>query len=235
VEGLETLVKAAIKLDIAKLSRTIVARVEALELASVDNVRVIRRDFSAQIKPLDANQVIQLALLLLKDNNLLLRIFAYELVHYHAAALKSLNSRNIVLLGNGINSWAAVDTFACYLSGPAWREGQIPDAVICSWTGSKERWWRGAGVVSTVALNNKASGRGDTKRSIQICELVVDDHDDMVVKALSWALRELSKREPTVVNAFILEYESRLHPRVLREVRNKLKTGLKNPKGLRGK
>jgi 3-methyladenine DNA glycosylase AlkD len=59
---------------------------------------------------------------------------------------------------------------------------------------------------------------------------VVDDRDDMVVKALSWALRELSKRDPAAVAAFISENQTRLAPRVLREVGNKLKTGLKNPK-----
>jgi 3-methyladenine DNA glycosylase AlkD len=236
VEGPAALVKAAAQIDIAKLNSTIVSRLEALRLPSVDNVRTIRREFSAKIKPLAASRVIQLALLLLESKEIIPRFFAYELVHYHGAALKSLNSRNIMMLGKGINSWAAVDTFACYLSGPAWREGQIPDAVISSWTRSKDRWWRRAAVVSTVALNNKArGGRGDAKRTIHVCGLVVDDHDDMVVKALSWALRELSKREPGVVNAFILEHQSRLHPRVLREVRNKLKTGLKNPKRLRGR
>jgi 3-methyladenine DNA glycosylase AlkD len=59
---------------------------------------------------------------------------------------------------------------------------------------------------------------------------VLDDKDDMVVKALSWALRELAKRDPQSVRAFILEHEPRLAPRILREVRNKLNTGLKNPK-----
>jgi hypothetical protein len=43
---------------------------------------------------------------------------------------------------------------------------------------------------------------------------------DMVVKALSWAVRE-----------FLAENENVLAKRVLREVRNKLTTGLKNPRG----
>jgi 3-methyladenine DNA glycosylase AlkD len=149
----------------------------------------------------------------------------------HAEAAASLNSRTIQLLGKGIDSWDSVDTFACYLSGPAWREHQLSDSLIARWTRSKNRWWRRAAVVSTVPLNNKArGGRGDAERTIQICRLVVDDRDDMVVKALSWALRELSKRNKGVVESFLSENESRLAPRVLREVRNKLRTGLKNSK-----
>jgi 3-methyladenine DNA glycosylase AlkD len=52
----------------------------------------------------------------------------------------------------------------------------------------------------------------------------------MVVKALSWSLRELAKRDHLSVRAFVAEHEKRLAPTVLREVRNKLNTGLKNPK-----
>jgi 3-methyladenine DNA glycosylase AlkD len=52
----------------------------------------------------------------------------------------------------------------------------------------------------------------------------------MVVKALSWALRELSKRDPTAVQRFLEQHHGVLAARVVREVRNKLSTGLKNPR-----
>ena len=86
-------------------------------------------------------------------------------------------------------------------------------------------------MVSTVALNNKTrGGRGDVKRTLQICTIVTKDRDDMVVKALSWALRELAKRDQKPVKAFMSENKNQLAPRVVREVMNKLNTGLKNPK-----
>jgi 3-methyladenine DNA glycosylase AlkD len=53
----------------------------------------------------------------------------------------------------------------------------------------------------------------------------------MVVKALPWALRELAKRDPKAVREFLAENENVLAKRVLREVRSKLRTGLKNPRG----
>jgi 3-methyladenine DNA glycosylase AlkD len=52
----------------------------------------------------------------------------------------------------------------------------------------------------------------------------------MVVKALSWALRELSKRDPDGVRQFVEQNREALAARVIREVGNKLSTGLKNPK-----
>jgi len=50
------------------------------------------------------------------------------------------------------------------------------------------------------------------------------------VKAISWSLRELSRRDPDSVRAFLLEYKGMLAPRVVREVNTKLTTGLKNPR-----
>jgi 3-methyladenine DNA glycosylase AlkD len=50
----------------------------------------------------------------------------------------------------------------------------------------------------------------------------------MVVKAISWALREAAKRDAAAVKQFISKHEDRLAPRVLREVRSKLLTGRKS-------
>ncbi|MGH9762167.1 MAG: DNA alkylation repair protein, partial [Blastocatellia bacterium] len=63
-----------------------------------------------------------------------------------------------------------------------------------------------------------------------VCELLIADRDDMVVKALSWALRDLSKCDPSSVERFLADHTDKLAPLVTMEVRNKLKTGLKNPK-----
>jgi 3-methyladenine DNA glycosylase AlkD len=80
-------------------------------------------------------------------------------------------------------------------------------------------------------LNNKArGGQGDAMRTLAICNLVVDDREDMVVKALSWSLRELAKRDRRSVKKFLDEKQTHLARRVVREVNNKLNTGLKNPR-----
>jgi 3-methyladenine DNA glycosylase AlkD len=63
-----------------------------------------------------------------------------------------------------------------------------------------------------------------------VCELLVDDRDDMVVKALSWALRKLSERDAPAVRRFLETRGDRLAARVRREVRHKLTTGLKSPR-----
>jgi 3-methyladenine DNA glycosylase AlkD len=60
--------------------------------------------------------------------------------------------------------------------------------------------------------------------------MLLADRDDMVVKAMSWALRELSKRDPRAVRQFLIDHRDQIALLVTREVGNKLATGLKNPK-----
>jgi len=207
------------------------ARLLLLSERNTQSIRAVRREFSKRLSNAPSDFVFQLTLLLLKNERTVPRFFAYELVQHHRQARHSLNSRKLKLLGEGIDSWTAVDTFACYLSGPAWRERQVPDSLIAGWARSRNLWWRRAAVVSTVPLNNKArGGQGDAIRTLAICNLVVDDREEMVVKALSWSLRELAKRDRRSVKNFLDEKHTHLSPRVVREVNNKLTTGLKSPR-----
>ncbi|MGH9871432.1 MAG: DNA alkylation repair protein [Pyrinomonadaceae bacterium] len=212
------------------LENQIVRRLSALRSPTTEAIRNVRRRFSSQLADAQPQLVVALALQLLRRVTVP-RFFAYELILYHREALHSLKAKSLEDLGAGNESWGEVDAFACYLAGPAWRERQVSDALLRGWARSGTRWWRRTAVVSTVPLNNKArGGSGDTQRTLTICEFLVADRDDMVVKALSWALRELSKRDPESVHKFITEHEGVLAPRVVREVNSKLKTGLKNPR-----
>lgn len=216
--------------EVSGLESEIVTRLAALARHDTETIRNIRRAFSERLAKAPPALIVALALKL-KRSEIVARFFAYELVHYHAAALGSLEAKSLQDLGEGIDNWGAVDAFACYLAGPSWREQQVSDALIRRWARAPDRWWRRAALVSTVALNNKArGGSGDTVRTLMICEMLTDDRDDMVVKALSWALRELSKRDPDSVRKFLREHEGVLAPRVAKEVSRKLQTGLKNPR-----
>jgi 3-methyladenine DNA glycosylase AlkD len=71
-------------------------------------------------------------------------------------------------------------------------------------------------------------GSGDAPRTLAVCERLASDRDDMVVKALSWALRELLLRERQAVVDFVQGRDAVLADRVKGEVRSKLETGLKS-------
>ena len=217
--------------DDIKIAAEIDREIQALPDTKTATVRALRRELSKQAAEYGPDEVVALANRLLDYQTFTHQFIAYELVHYHRPALQSLGEVELKTLGRDLDSWVSVDTFGLYLAGPAWREGQASDRLIDEWANDEDRWMRRTALVCTVALNLKArGGRGDTPRTLTVCRQLAADTDDMVVKALSWALRELSRRDPEAVRGFLAEFDDVLAARVKREVGNKLSTGLKNPK-----
>jgi 3-methyladenine DNA glycosylase AlkD len=206
-------------------------RLAALQRSNAGDLREVRREFSERLKDAAPHVVIELAMLLLEVPRFEYRFIGYELIHHHPSALAHLNAWQLEQLGHGIATWSAVDCFAVYLAGPAWRERRVPNSLIHGWARSADRWWRRAALVSTVPLNSKAQGgKGETYRTLQVCRMLERDRDPMVAKALSWALRELAKRDPRAVREYVVNRKGVLPALVLREVTNKLSTGVKNPR-----
>jgi 3-methyladenine DNA glycosylase AlkD len=210
------------------------ARLRRVRTATTPEIRAVRRALSRELRDMERRLVLALADRLVERDRGFDRFLAYELVTFHRQTLAGLRAADLRRLGRGMDSWGDVDTFACYVAGPVWRERQVGDAEIARWLRSKDRWWRRAAVVSTIPLNSRArGGTGDAARTLPICELALGDSDPMVVKALSWALRELAKRSPPDVERFLAENDERLPALVRREVRSKLCTGLKAPRRAR--
>ena len=184
-------------------------------------LRARRRELSRQMRNAGGQEVIDAALDLLGRGE---RFIAYELIQHHRRAPSLMTEKLLVTLAATLHSWDSVDMFAMYLSGPAWLNGRIGARTIEKWTRSKDRWWRRAALASTILLSR--AGRVD--EVIPICERLAGDRDDMVVKALSWALREASKKDARAAKRFIDTHD--VAARVRREVTSKLTTGLKNPR-----
>lgn len=197
-------------------------------------LRGIAGDLARRLKA-EPDAAVELASKLAGSGGFDERTLAYILLSRHRAALASLDADRIEALGLGMDNWASVDAYCSLVSGPAWLAGQVDDARIDRWARSPDRWWRRAALVSTTALNKKRApgGKGDAARTLVLCELLAPDRDDMVVKAVSWALRTLAARDPDAVRGFLDAHEDALATRVLREVRHKLKTGVKSPRRVR--
>lgn len=181
------------------------------------------------LKYYPADKLLELAKQLVKTRIIECNQVAFEILWKNKNALRIIGIKDINELGENIDNWVTVDTLSVLISGWAWRENQITDANVLSWLKSENRWWRRTAVVSTVPLNLRSrGGTGDAKRTLMICEKVVSDRDDMIVKALSWALRELSKSDKPAVELFMKKYDAQLAGRVRKEVYAKLETGRKN-------
>lgn len=215
---------------IGETIRELDREIAAIPAPIVATIRKVRRGISARIRMESPSDVLGVANVLVARDRGFDRFVAYELVAAHRKTMERLTAAGLLKLGKGMDSWDDVDVFASFVSGPAWREGRISDSEIARWAKSKDLWWRRAAIVSTVPLNNKTrGGKGDAGRTLAVCKLLLHDREPMIVKAISWALRELSKRDAGAVEVFVADNDENLAPLIRREVRAKLTTGLKNP------
>ena len=209
----------------------IAREIAALPKRDTASVRAVRRRWSAEVKAAPADEVLATAKRFEATAYQTGKWVAYELIRFHPAAFAAVSERDVADFASRTASWYAVDAFGTILSGPLWAKGRISDGLVARRSISDDRWLRRSALVATVGLNARASGgAGDAARTLAICRTLAADRDDMVEKAMSWALRALSQRDRPAVEAFMAEMDGRLAARAVREVRNKLRTGLKTPK-----
>jgi hypothetical protein len=215
------------------LAAAAVGEILQIERAAVPDVRAIRRRLTARLKQESGPDAAAVGLAIASSPSLKpvhARWVGWELIQHHGAALASLDLAKVEALGAGLSSWDEVDGFALAVAGPAWRCGTLADADVVAWAHSPDLWRRRMALAATVALNSRShGGAGDAARTLLIADLLAADREDMVVKALSWALRKLIAWDRAAVETFLERYEAVLAARVRREVGAKLRTGHKTP------
>lgn len=205
--------------------------IAALPRRDTPSLRALRKQWSAALKGEDAKRVVAIAKALEADAPQEGKWIAYELIRHHRAAFAAFDDAMADDFASRIVSWYATDAFGTILSGPAWAKGQVADDLIDAWSHSPDRWLRRCALVATVGLNaSLPDGKGDPGRTFSLCRRMAADRDDMIEKAVSWAIRYLSQKDKAAVWAFMEEHGDSFRPRVRREVAHKLTTGLKNPR-----
>lgn len=196
---------------------------------TVPDVRRIARSHARALRAEPA-RVLEVACALVAERNHDARLVAYELLGAVPAARDGLRAEALATLADGNDNWAAVDTFCSTLSGPLYAKGSLAPSVLEAWARSRDPWRRRAALATVATAFQRAALRASSpvEPSVRVCARLVDDRHDHVVKALSWALRNLASRDRTVVERFLTDHGPRLAARVRREVTTKLATGKKS-------
>jgi 3-methyladenine DNA glycosylase AlkD len=197
--------------------------------ATAADIKPITKDLRQRYRDARPNEIIDLAKVFSGSNIHELQTIGFEVLGRFKESLKLLSIDDLKEIGRNLDNWASVDAFGILITGQMWRMGVITDSTIEEWAKSDNKWKRRLALVSTVPLNQKSrGGNGDPERTINICSMLAGEREDMVVKALSWALRELAKRKTLPVVNFLADNKEKLHSRVVREVTRKIETGKKN-------
>ena len=207
-------------------ARAMAVGLEALPSPTLRDLRAVRRRWTSALQSEPPAAVLAIAQALTRTS--VPRFLAYELVLHHPGATALVDQAVAERLAGRLASWGDVDAFGALVAGPAWLRGGLADGAVLGGAASHDRWWRRAALVATTGLNvPNRGGQGDVARTLAVCERVVRDRDDMVVKALSWALRESIRHDPDAVAGFLDDHAADLAPRIRREVTVKLTTGRK--------
>ena len=201
--------------------------IAALPKRDTPNLRALRKSWSQALKAESGAHVIAIAEALEAVSPQEGKWLAYELIRHHKAAFAEVSPLVIERFVERAASWYAVDALGTILTGALWASGRLSDATVDAWSRSDGRWLRRSSLVATVGRN---AVKPDPERTFAICLRLADDRDDMVEKAVSWALRWLAQKDRGAVEAFLAEHGERFRPRVRREVGRKLATGLKTPR-----
>ncbi len=175
-----------------------------------------------------AHQKIKTVMELLRSPYLEVRQTALLFLGSEKQLVESLKPEDVRWLCRDIDNWVLADTLSVMILGVMWRTGILGPDFFRLLAVSPNVWDRRLSLVSTVALNLKSrGGKGDIPNTLSICTMHVSDHRPMVAKALSWALRELSKRDKNVVTGFLETHRNSMVAFAVREISSKLTTGVK--------
>ncbi len=157
---------------------------------TVPNIKIVLKELKKQTKHYSESEKIELIKLLVSTNIIECQQLMFKYIENDKKTLNILTENDIDALGVNMDNWISVDNYGVLILGYAWREGIISIDKIKSYLKSDDFWIRRLAIVATVSLNQKArGGKGDSKQTIEICQLAINDHSDMINKALSWALR----------------------------------------------
>ncbi len=128
----------------------------------------------------------------------------------------------------GLDNWEVSDGLAMWVLGP-WLLAD-PDtrlAHLRDLIADEDVWSRRLALVATVPINRGHTGFTVPDLTLDLIDRVKEEKDPMITKAISWALRELTKTHADRVSVYLEENRDVLASHVVREVSNKLRTGLK--------
>lgn len=106
---------------------------------------------------------------------------------------------------HGISNWAQTDAICGRILGPALANGQVRIMALRGWRGSKLPFQRRAVPVSLL----KPLKKGFPGPMVKLIWAMMLDDERVVHQGLGWFLREAWKREPELVERFLMHWKDR--------------------------
>ena len=109
-----------------------------------------------------------------------------------------------------INNWDLVDSSAHYILG-AHLENRERN-LLYEFAESNNLWQRRIAILTTLYFIK----RDDFEDALKLSEILLDDNEDLIHKAVGWMLREIGKREKSVEDTFLIQHYRNMPRTMLR-------------------
>jgi 3-methyladenine DNA glycosylase AlkD len=144
------------------------------------------------------------------------RMAAVALLERHVADLEVADLALVERLIRASRTWALSDGLATNVIGPLLvRHPDVADAWLERWARDDDFWIRRTALLAEIEpLRNGAS----FERFARHADAMLEEREFFIRKAIGWVLREVSKRRPADVLAFIAPRTGRASGVTMREV-----------------
>jgi 3-methyladenine DNA glycosylase AlkD len=199
----------------------------------VPHLRQIARDWQRAHKQVTHEDLMALVEMLWNGESQEERLLAIELLGRYRRRIPDLTWDRFDRWRRKVDNWGLTDALGTGILGPwllADPEGRLD--YLRDLIADEEVWSRRLALVATVPINRGHTGFTIPDLTLELIDRVKAGRHPMITKAVSWALRERTKTHPARVSVYLEENRDVLAAHVVREVSNKLRTGLKrDPSG----
>lgn len=141
------------------------------------------------------------------------------------AAVELLTARHALLEGDDVatlermlreaRTWALVDPLAANVAGPLVAREPDLGATLDRWSTDEDFWLRRASMLSLLVPLRR--GAGDFERFGRYADAMLEEREVFIRKCIGWVLREVAKRRPALVAAWVRPRAKRMAGMTYRE------------------
>ena len=155
------------------------------------------------------------------------RALGLEILNLHPNLVRDLEVARFDRWRLDIDNWGVCDFLGTRILGP-WVEAEPEDRLryLEQLVGDAHLYSRRLGLVASVYLNTGGTEYGEW--TLSQVDRLIDERDPMITKAISWSLRQMTRHQASIVEAYVDSRTDRIAALPRREVRNKLRTGRKS-------
>jgi 3-methyladenine DNA glycosylase AlkD len=144
------------------------------------------------------------------------RLAAVMLLVGHQSLLQPGDIEIVETLARQCLTWALLDELAVHAAGPLLDRHPEADQILNRWAVDDDVWIRRAALLAHLAALR--AGGGDWDRFTRYADLMLDEREFWIRKAIGWVLRDTGRRRPQLVAAWALPRAARMSGVTRREV-----------------